>query len=102
MEENKKKALERLEKGKEADWVVYTDGSAIDGHRNGGAGVVVTKGSAEGPQKIEEIGVAAGRVASSFQAELYALVTALEWLKEREGWSTAMIISDSQAGLKAL
>ena len=102
-EENRRKALARLEEVKGAELTLYTDGSAMDGRRNGGAGIVVTKGEPSKPEKVEEVNIVAGRVASSFQAELYALVTALEWLREKAGeWRKAMVVSDSQAALRAL
>ena len=78
-EENRLFAVSRLRECSGVDCVVYTDGSA-GGLRDGGAGVVVTGGSVEEPVVWEWLELPAGLVASSFQAELYALLAGLEWL----------------------
>jgi ribonuclease HI len=86
-----------------ADRVLYTDGSAVEGVRCGGAAVVVTSGDPEGPVKLAVRACAAGMIASSYQAELCALHEALSWLLEHESeWERAIVVSDSQAALRAL
>ena len=97
------KVKERVEAWGRVDVTVYTDGSAVEGWRNGGAAAVVTSGSLEAPVLIETIEVGAGRLSSSFQAELKALEQALGWLSEhRDRWQRSLVISDSQSGLVAL
>lgn len=101
--ESVKQAKEKVEAWGPADVTVYTDGSALEGWRNGGAAAVVTSGSLEDPVLIETIEEGAGRITSSFQAELKALEQALGWLRvNRDRWQRALVISDSQSGLVAL
>ena len=99
----RKDALERMKKWGDTDVCVYTDGSAEEGVRMGGAAAVVTKGDPESPEVVEERLRAAGVVTSSYQAELYALLEALLWLRENGTlWKRAMLVSDSQSGLVSL
>ena len=101
VEEDREKAVRRLEG--EPKWVIFTDGSAKEGTREGGAAAVVTKGRVSQPELVEVRKEAAGMVTSSFQAEVKALRMAVEWLEERaEGWEAAVVASDSQAGLMAV
>lgn len=103
VEKNREEALERLEKCGVVDVCVYTDGSAVGGVRRGGAGMVVTNGDVREPEVIAESARAAGMVTSSYQAEMYALLEGLLWLKENgELWQRALVVSDSQSGLVAL
>jgi len=104
IEEDRRRALARLEGGRAADVVVYTDGSAKEGSRDGGAAAVVTRGGADQPVLVEVRREAAGKVTSSFQAEVRALRLALEWLEEagEQEWRVAVVASDSQAGLMAV
>ena len=70
---------------------------------DGGAGVVVTRGSVEVPEVIEEFCLAAGRATSSFQAEIVALEAALDRLERWGGeWGRVMIVTDSQAALEGI
>ena len=46
---------------------------------------MVTRGSYEEPEVVEVREVAAGKVCSSFQAEMVAIEAALGWLRENEG-----------------
>ena len=67
------------------------------------AGVVVTRGDPRNPRVVTKFGLAAGKVASSFQAEMVAVGGALKWLEEcSEEWGRATVASDSQASLRAL
>ena len=52
--------------------VCYTDGSAIDGHTNGGAGMHIIH-----DQRMQNIKLPGGKYTSSFQAEMIALAEAL-------------------------
>jgi len=86
----------------ERDFWVFTDGSA-GGLRNGGAGVVVVTGSMTEPCVVERLELPAGLIASSFQAELHAVVAGLEWLvRNGERWNRACLVSDSQSVLVCL
>ena len=75
--------------------VIYTDGSASEGRSDGGAGCVVTRGSYEEPEVVEVREVAAGKVCSSFQAEMVAIEAALGWLRENE-----VGMEESQSGIR--
>ena len=64
--------------------MLFTDGSVMESCRNGGAGVVVTKGSS----LVEEVRMPAERVCSSFHAELVPICASLNWLIENvEDWT---------------
>jgi hypothetical protein len=100
--ENLRMARETLSNNEEFDLVVYTDGSAVEGNKDGGAGVVVTSGSVDYPVVLDKVNVAAGRWCSSFQAELVGLKEAIRWLTRHiEEWSSVRIASDSQSTLMA-
>ena len=96
-------ALSRLRELGTTDLVLYTDGSAVEGVRRGGAGVVVTCGDPSEPERVESCSFAAGLLTSSYQAELCALLEALKWLSARPTvWERVVVASDSQAALTAL
>jgi len=60
--------------------IIYTDGAARDGVKNGGAAVVMTRGDPAAPKVIHTISCRGSRFTSSFEEE--RLKTALEWLTE--------------------
>ena len=96
-------AEERLRVGGEWDLMIYTDGSVRESIYDGGAGVVVMRGDPEDPVQVTKFNRAAGKLASSFQAELVAMEAALEWLEDTElQWQKCVLASDSQAGLRAV
>ena len=100
---NRREAMERLGRGGGADVVVYTDGSAKEGLWCGGASAVITRGDPTCPEEVDVRRRAAGLLCSSYQAEIYALEEAMLWLREHvDEWGSAMVVSDSQAGLRAL
>ena len=70
--EAKKAAAEVRLDALNSDLVVYTDGSADAGCRNGGAGVVVTRGPAANPTVLENIRVKDAALTSSFEEEVEA------------------------------
>lgn len=50
-----------------------------------------------------ESNIAAGRICSSFQAEMVAMRVALEWLRDnKREWGRARIVTDSQSVLKSM
>ena len=103
MEESKKLGENRLQGCGTRDVVAFTDGSATEGMWNGGSGVVITRGPFQDPVVVATLEQAAGRVSSSFQAELQALYCALEWLREHvEEWMSCAVVSDSMSALVAL
>lgn len=83
----------------DAIWL-WTDGSATAGVKDGGAGVLV-KYPDGGHQEIRE---AAGKICSSYRAEMVALNAATEYLIEHLAHTEDPIVlcSDSQAALATL
>jgi len=103
--ETKKAASERRLDALNSDLVVYTDGSADAGCRNGGAGVVVTRGPAANPTVIENIRVKGAALTSSFEEEVEAALSAVKWICEKSDVdrdSRVTIATDSQSMCKAL
>jgi len=103
--EAKKAASEARLDALNSDLVVYTDGSADAGCRNGGAGVVVTRGPAANPTVLENIRVKGAALTSSFEEEVEAARSAIEWICEKSETdrdSTVTIATDSQSMCKAL
>ena len=88
-----------------ADLVIYTDGSASEGTRDGGAGVVVTRGTAESPVVMTEIKVRGAALTSSYEEEREAGETAVAWLNSNpniDGDSRVVVATDSQSLCKAI
>ena len=81
-----------------ADFHLFTDGAADGGTERGGGGVVVFDGGGE----VERLSLPAGRYCSSFTVEAAAMLAAVRWLGEREGWTTAALITDIMSLLQAL
>ena len=92
-----------LKQTKEHDIVCYTDGSAEDGTKNGGAGGVV---NIPGEKEII-IHKACGTICSSYRAEMMAIEQTLETVllnidKEIEFQRTLWMITDSQSAVSSL
>jgi len=88
-----------------ADFVIYTDGSASAGTREGGAGVVVTRGLAESPVVMSEIMVRGAALTSSYEEEREAGETAIAWLNSHpdiDGDYRVVMATDSQSLCKAI
>ena len=99
-EADKKWALQRLEEGWNTfDLVVYTDGSATSGTETGGGGIVVTTGHSSDPQVPRYFALPTGKWCSSYQAEIKAVVKALQVIQAKVHFQKARIVSDSQAVL---
>lgn len=64
---------------------------------------MVTSGAASDPTRVQVLECPAGRIASSYQAELCAMLSALGWLRMHEGeWRSVAVVTDSQSVLVAL
>ena len=63
----------------QADYVIYTDGSASGGTRNGGAAAVVTRGSPLQPDVVTTIKTKGLTFTSSYEEEAAAMESALSW-----------------------
>ena len=79
----------------EADYVVWTDGSATDGIINGGSGALIK------PKKSPPVTImiSAGKYTSSYNAELKALRVALRYLDENIGQNNTCIIALDNQGV---
>ena len=78
---------------------IWTDGSAINGTNNGGSGIVISEGNNK-----HEIVVPAGKLTSSYRAELTALLTGLTWINENVNRRDLYInfFTDSQSAISKL
>ena len=63
----------------QADYVIYTDGSASRGVRNGGAAAVVIRGSPLHPEVITTVKTKGRIFTSSYEEEAAAMESALSW-----------------------
>ena len=90
--ENINNAAQRLlDKISEADIVCYTDGSAHEGTKNGGAGATV---EIPGSDKIT-IKYPCGIICSSYRAEMIAIERALQAVKDNLDYELLSSIEDS-------
>ena len=87
-----------------ADFTVYTDGSASAGCAKGGAAAVVTRGTAENPVVLKELKTKGAAFTSSYEEELSAATMAVDWIKEADvdEFCTIVLATDSQSLCSAL
>ena len=79
-----------------ADVVIYSDGSAIEGYREGGAAIVVEM--KDDPPREETLMRKGAFVTSSYQEECSAMMTAAEWIRDNCDHRTrVLIMTDSQS-----
>ena len=101
-EELKMDAMDTI-KHHEANYTIYTDGSATSGTLHGGNAAVITQGEVEDPVIIEKITKKGSKVTCSYEEELEALNLATSWIEENVlTMSKVLICTDSQALCKAL
>ena len=67
-----------------ADFVVYSDGFASAGTKNGGAGVAITRGVAKNPTVIKELRVKGAQLTCSYEEEPREGPAAIECLNEQD------------------
>ena len=97
-ESNLAMGMAKLQDNESFDYILYTDGSVAEDGLDGGAGVVVTTGSASEPVKVDEFVGPAGRFLSSYPAEMVAMIEAFGWLCDRKGaWKRARVVTDSMS-----
>ena len=65
----------------ESDWVLYTDGSASAGTKDGGAGVIITRGDPAAPDIFHTIQVKGAPQTSSYEEEVSAMNEAANWIQ---------------------
>ena len=88
----------------QADYVVYTDGSASGGTRNGGAAAVVTRGSPLQPDVVTIIKTKGRTFTSSYEEEAAAMESALSWTLTNANHHsiTVLFCTDSKSLCEAL
>ena len=87
----------------EADYTIYTDGSAQGGISNGGSAAVITTGAASNPCRIHSSSCKGCRWTCSYDTEVAALILATELiLRYAADSSVCVICSDSQSALIAI
>ena len=88
----------------QADYVIYTDGSASGGTRNGGAAAVVTRGSPLQPDVITTIKTKGQTFTSSYEEEAATMESALSWTLTNANHHSITILfcTDSKSLCEAL
>ena len=88
----------------QADYVVYTDGSASGGTKNGGAAAVVTRGSPLQPDVVTIIKTKGRTFTSSYEEEAAAMESALSWTLTNANHHSITILfcTDSKSLCEAL
>ena len=85
------------------DLTIFTDGSAAGGTSDGGYAAVICRGSLASLEVIDCVGGRGAKLTSSFDAEVSALMAAVEWLCGNVvGRGKYLICSDSRAALTTL
>jgi ribonuclease HI len=86
-----------------AEYVLYSDGSASAGVAEGAAGVVVTFGNPEDPVVIDTLTKRGSALTSSYNEEMTAMDIALDWISEHCNPGTCVeFVTDSQSLCEAL
>ena len=81
---------------------IFTDGSAVDGYRNGGSAAVVYMKHTD-PPRSESILKKGASFPSSFEEESDALMSAAKWIQNNcDARSRPLILTDSQSICKSL
>ena len=85
------------------DIVIYTDGSAAEGTKNGGAGVAIADNDPLNPQINATICIKGAAFTSSYDEEVQAMTTAADWIRDNctEG-ERVLIMTDSKSLCDAL
>ncbi len=81
---------------------VYTDGSASAGTKDGGAGVIVTRGDPADRTILHQSHLRGAAFTSSFAEEAAAMQLALEWATTNHPEHSLTMCTDSQPLLKAI
>ena len=87
----------------DAEYVLYSDGSAAGGVEQGGAGVAVTFGDPENPTVIDTLTKRGSTLTCSYNEEETAMHMAVDWIDDHCITDTRVaIITDSQSLCEAL
>jgi len=94
-------AAEQVVSNWTGDIIIYTDGSAVGGCREGGAAAVVHM--LTDPPRTEVVKVKGAGFTSSFEEESQAMLAAANWIDENcDARSNVLILTDSQSLCRAL
>ena len=86
-----------------AQYNIYTDGSASAGTTNGGAGVVITTGDPAAPNVVTTLQDRGAALTCSYEEERRAMQLAVDWINQHLDQSTSVaIFTDSQSLCMAL
>jgi ribonuclease HI len=86
-----------------AQFNIYTDGSASAGTTDGGAGVVITRGDPANPTIVTRLQERGATYTCSFEEEKRAMQMAMEWMAAHlDATNSAAIFTDSQSLCMAL
>ena len=101
--QNIKRAAMTRARELDADFSLYSDGSASEGTTRGGAAVVVTTGDPAHPIVSETIKVKGAPLTCSFEEELRAMHRAIDWVSQNlVDNQSAAVFTDSQSLCVAL
>ena len=84
-----------------ADIIIYTDGSAEGGTRNGGSAAVITINDPSSAQIIQTLRKRGRRITCSYEEETAAMIEAVKWARRVDG-DRVLIVTDSQSLFSAL
>ena len=87
----------------EADYIIYSDGSAAGGVEDGGAGAVITTGDPESPMVICSLMRRGSRLTCSYAEEVSAMHLAMDWVETNCSHDAkVLVVTDSQSMCEAL
>ena len=97
-------AIKTIEANGKPAFIIYTDGSAEGGLRNGGSAAVITSGSPSNPNLIATIKAKGSKLTYSYETEVTALLLAAKWIEGQGARPEGhiLICSDSQSALSCL
>ena len=101
--EVKKRASEECIRKYNASTIIYTDGSASEGTKDGGAAAVVTTGDPAAPEVLHTVMKRGSRITCSYGEEHTAMQLALDWVSDNcQVDDNVLICTDSQSLCLAL
>ena len=82
---------------------IFTDGSALGGTTEGGAAVVITRGSLDQPEVVTTISAKGASYTCSYEEEKQAMTMTVKWIGDNaSGGEVVAIFTDSQSLCSAL
>ena len=94
-------AAERAIQKWNGDINIFTDGSAVEGYKNGGSAAIVKM--LEDPPRVEKIMKRGAEFTLSFEEEAEAIMSAADWIRDNcDSRSRPLILTDSQSICQSL